>query len=75
MAKTPTKSKGPDAAPEMDNNWHAEDDHRTMMRAAEVMADKKRLAGVHKHQQKQIGALGSLGRMLAAKKLDGKLKK
>lgn len=50
------------AAP--DRNWQAEDDHRTMMRAAEIQGDAGRMAGVRAHQKKQFRALGRMHKLI-----------
>jgi hypothetical protein len=47
---------------EMD--YRAEDDHRTMTRAAEIAGDNSRMAGVAKHQQKSMKNLSRVGRMI-----------
>lgn len=44
--------------------YRAEDDHRTLTRAAEIHGDKDRMAGVHKHHKKQTKALHSVGQLL-----------
>lgn len=59
--------------PKMDPDWQAEDDHRCLMRAAEIMADSKRMAGAKRHASKVAGATAMLSHMLAAKKLGGRL--
>ena len=71
MAKPAMKNMT--SAPTPDLKWQAEDDHRTLMRAAEVMADKSRMAGVRSHEKKIAGATEMMCQMLAAKKLGGKL--
>jgi len=47
-----------------DRNWQAEDDHRVMLRAGEIKADKVRMAGVRRHNRKQISAMMSISRSL-----------
>ena len=37
-----------------DDDYRAESDHRTMMDAAEVQQDPKRMAGVKKHHKKTM---------------------
>ncbi len=59
-----SKKSAQAAAPMMDHDYQAEDDHRTMMRAAEIHGDHKRMAGVHRHHKKQIEALGKVHTML-----------
>lgn len=36
-----------------DNKWRAEDDHRTLTRAGEVMSDRDRLKAAKEHAKKQ----------------------
>jgi len=36
-----------------DNKWRAEDDHRTLTRAGEVMSDRERLKAAKEHAKKQ----------------------
>lgn len=50
--------------PSMDHDYQAEDDHRTMMHAAEIQDDDKRMAGVKRHQRKQTKALARVGSMV-----------
>jgi ribosomal protein L12E/L44/L45/RPP1/RPP2 len=57
-------SKGPDA-------WQAEDDHRTLTRAAEVQADPARMKGVVKHHQKMKKALSHVNRTISAARAMG----
>ncbi len=56
------------SAPDADKDWRAEDDHRTLTRAAEVRADPSRMAGVSKHHQKMQKNLASVGRSLGGKR-------
>lgn len=42
--------------------YRAEDDHRTLTRAAEIHNDKDRMHGVKKHHRKQTKALQTVGR-------------
>ncbi len=49
-------------------DYMAEDDHRTMMRAAEVRSDPKRMAGVKRHHAKQRTALGRVGRTFGGRR-------
>lgn len=44
--------------------WQAEDDHRTLSRAAEVQADPQRMKGVAKHHRKVKKQLSSVGRVI-----------
>ena len=39
--------------PMMDRNYQDEDDHRTLMRAAEISNDRKRVAGARRHHRKE----------------------
>jgi hypothetical protein len=43
----------PLSSPKSDRDFQAEDDHRTMMRAAEITGDRKRMAGVRRHNGKE----------------------
>ena len=54
------------ATPAMDHDYQAEDDHRTMVRAAEIHGDSARMAGVRRHQTKQVKALSKVDGMLGA---------
>lgn len=44
--------------------YRAEDDHRTMTRAAEIAGDNARMKGVAQHHAKQQKNLGRVGRMI-----------
>ena len=44
--------------------WQAEDDHRTLTRAAEVQSDPARMKGVAKHHRKMKKQLASVGRTI-----------
>ena len=44
-----------------ESDYMAEDDHRTLERAEEIRADKKRMAGVRKHHTKKTTALKRMG--------------
>lgn len=59
MAKSPFPSE---------DDYRAEDDHRTLCRAAEVRADAKRMKGVQRHHAKQRAALGRVGRSLGGRR-------
>lgn len=69
MAK---KTPSPVDAPVPDLKWQTEDDHRTLLRAAEIMADAKRLGRVRSLQTQTATAMG---RLLATRKLGGQLKR
>jgi len=43
--------------------YQAEDDHRTLSRAAEIQVDKGRMAGAKRHHLKQKQALKKVGSM------------
>ncbi len=57
----PSKSTAPDP-------YQAEDDHRTLSRAADIQEDAQRMAGVRKHQAKVSKSLTKVGRMIGAKR-------
>jgi hypothetical protein len=48
----------------MDREYQAEDDHRTMMRAAEIGTDRGRMGGVKRHQRKQVKAMSLMQRTM-----------
>jgi hypothetical protein len=52
------------AGPMHEHDYQAEDDHRTMGRAAEIQADPKRMAGVRKHHKKVKRAVGIMSRTI-----------
>lgn len=56
--------KGPYPSTKRDREYQAEDDHRTLTRAAEIHGDSDRMAGVKKHHAKQTKALHKVGGML-----------
>jgi hypothetical protein len=64
MCMGASPSKGPDP-------WQAEDDHRTLTRAAEVQADPARMKGVVKHHSKMKKALSNVNRTIGASKRMG----
>ena len=51
-------------APALDHDYQGEDDHRTMMRAAEIGSDAKRMHGVKRHQKKQVKAMSLMQRTM-----------
>ncbi len=51
-------------SPASDHDWQAEDDHRTITRAAEVQGDKKRMAGVKRHHKKLTRDIARVGKSL-----------
>lgn len=64
MAKNSTKQA---SAPDMDD-YRAESDHRTMMEAATIRGDGKRMSGVKRHHMKQRSVLGRVGRTLGGRR-------
>jgi hypothetical protein len=52
----------------MDPGYQAEDDHRTMSRAAEISGDTKRMAGVRKHHKKMKKQHAMVGRAIGGKR-------
>ncbi len=48
------------SAPKMDEDYQAEDDHRMLQRAAEVMADPDRMKRVTNRHAKMTSALSSM---------------
>jgi len=59
-----TKTKPMYGAPMADRDYQGEDDHRTMMRAAEIQNDKSRMTGVRKHHRKQTKAIALVQRSM-----------
>jgi hypothetical protein len=57
------------SAPAMDRDYMAEDDHRTMLRAAEIHGDKSRMSGVQRHQRKQIKALARMDSLMQGRSM------
>ena len=51
-------------AKKSEDDYRAEDDHRTLTRAEEIRADKTRMAGVQRHQRKSLRALKRVGRAI-----------
>lgn len=47
-----------------EDDYRAEDDHRTLMRAEEIRQDPGRIKGVARHQRKMTSALANVGRTL-----------
>lgn len=54
--------------PMTDRDDRDEDDHRTMMRASEIQADRSRMKGVARCPRKQTKALGKMGRSMVGKR-------
>lgn len=48
--------------PALDRAYQAEDDHRTLTRAAEITDDRARMTGVRRHQRKQEKAMSLMHR-------------
>ena len=60
---------GVPSMPAMDRDYQAEDDHRTLSRAAEIQSDKSRMAGVKKHHRKVTKQMSAMSRtMLGGKR-------
>jgi hypothetical protein len=53
------------SAAKREAEYRAEDDHRTLTRAAEIHGDAARMAGVQRHHTKQQKALHKVGGMIA----------
>lgn len=54
-------------------DWQAEDDHRTLERAAEIKQDSARMTGVAKHHATKKKSLAAIGRSIgSSKRLGGK---
>ena len=51
-----------------DRDYHDEDDHRTMSRAAEIEHDTARMRGVQRNHRKMTKSLGLVGRKLSGKR-------
>jgi hypothetical protein len=49
-------------------DYRAEDDHRTLTRAAEIAGDSDRMKGVAKHHRKTQKGLSRVGRMIGGKR-------
>lgn len=56
--------KGIAPTPMMDRDYQAEDDHRTMSRAADIQNDPTRMAGVRKHHKKHMKKMALVQRQL-----------
>lgn len=54
-----------------DSKWRAEDDHRTLSRAAEIHSDPSRIAGVRKHHVEQTRNLKAMDMALGGNKIRG----
>lgn len=62
------KKAAPAVPMTLDKDFQAEDDHRTMMHAADIQADQTRMVGVRRHQRKQVKALGRMQSMMKGKR-------
>jgi len=51
-----------------DNDFMAEDDHRTMSRAEEIKGDTKRMKAVSKFHRKRQGEMSKLGKVLGGRR-------
>lgn len=51
-----------------EQDYRAEDDHRTLTRAAEIGGDPDRMKGVAKHHRKTQRGLARVGRMIGGKR-------
>jgi hypothetical protein len=61
------------SSPMDDKDWRAEDDHRTLERAAEIKQDQARMAGVAKHHATKKKSLAAIGRSIgSSKRMSGK---
>ena len=47
-------------APVISDQYQAEDDMRTLMRAEEIKSDPERLSRLHKHGKKHMGVIKSI---------------
>ena len=56
------------SAPMMDQDWRGESDHRTLMDAAEIQSDGKRMAGVKKHHKKITKKAALMQRTMMSKR-------
>lgn len=59
---------GSSPSPKYSDPYQAEDDHRTLTRAAEIQSDKGRMKGVLKHHQSKKRAMTKLGTMLKGRR-------
>ena len=51
-----------------EQDYRAEDDHRTLERASEITADSTRMAGVKRHHMKKTVATERMNRLLGGKR-------
>lgn len=52
-----------------ENDYQAEDDHRTLQRAEEVRADAGRMKRVAVHHRKKMGEMSRIGSILGKRKI------
>lgn len=52
------------AMAKQEQDYRAEDDHRTLTRAAEISGDQSRMKGVQKHHRKMQKGLKKVGSMI-----------
>jgi hypothetical protein len=50
-----------------EQDYQAEDDHRTLSRASEIFADPGRMKRVRRHQVKSVQALKRMGRVIGSR--------
>lgn len=55
-------------AAKSDDDYRAEDDHRTLTRAEEIRMDAARMKGVRKHHTRVNRSLTRVGRAIGAKR-------
>lgn len=67
-SKAKSSFGGSSPFPAMDKSFQAEDDHRTLMRAAEVTGDSQRMAGAKRHHKKVSRGLASVGKMMGGRR-------
>ncbi len=64
----PTKKKAePALVPYDDSKWRAEDDMRTLARAQEIMADKKRLAAAKACAKEKLAEMQAVTNLATSK--------
>lgn len=61
-----SKHAGVAPSPKSESDWQAEEDHRTLQRAGEVMNDPARMKAVGRQHQKMTRNIASVGSLLAA---------
>lgn len=65
-------AKDKKSAEQREREYRAEDDHRTMTRAAEIEGDKDRMSGVREHHRKQSAALGRVAKRFGTRSSSGR---